>query len=237
MRQDPDLLPPLASARWGRAFAEPPTPIPVYSGNWHLGNQYTCPTGKKAIIGDAAFYNPQASAITVNGYIGTAAAANQFLVNYSLASVTHFQWYQGFLLNAGDTLNYTATAQCNGFARVWEFPASAPLVGVKTASINGTVTAYTCPANKTASMLTAVWDCFGGIACNTTAGAITLNSVFTPSGLSAGRMSQQLSWGAASESYVPFYYHALSMNPGDAFGWQATATGMNIWTVWVELEL
>jgi hypothetical protein len=236
MRQDPALIQPRVSPHWGRLFSEPPTPVPVWSANWHLGNQYTCPAGKKAIVGFVCMYNPQATTTTFNGYIGSAVAGNQFAVNIGIAATSSFTWYQGIGLNAGDIYNITASAAINGYARVWEFPAAEPLVFTKTQSINGIVNTYTAPAGKCAATLYSIYDAFG-FGCNTSGAAILMWTTFTPSGGATQRSSSVQSLAAGGSFYYPFSFHMPHLGPGDSLAFAAQATGINVWNVFAELEL
>lgn len=202
---------------------------------------YTCPSGKRAIVGVINFYNHDAAGRTVQVKIksgGVYYKTSQPIGMSANAANSSGNGNQGtYILEPGDTLAihvYEALApSINVIARLIEF---SDLTGLKTVRLNaltaGLNTLYTCPANRRAALFTSgllnAWDRTGGavVVVNNSGAARSIQTYYVPSGGSATAANQFSNFAAlanTSVSLVGSAGHLLS--PGDSIQINVDAGG------------
>lgn len=201
---------------------------------------YTVPAGKKALVSGPGGYNGTAAAITITEYLvpsGGAAGAANMIRQQSVATVSSYASYSTApaLLPEGASIQVVAGAA--GISAAWsvtEMDASEPLVGVSATNLpTGDTTVYTCPAGKTAKLFrdieTTPMQLF-----NPTAAAIDVLFKLLPSGGVAATLHKvSVAAGGAGSQFWPVMQ--LTLNAGDAFIVNASAAGINVWGVFVEV--
>jgi hypothetical protein len=221
--------------------------LPLFPTNATL---YTCPAGKKAVLGQCAVVAYTATGTTVSVYCvpsaGTASGANRF-ISGAIAGDGQVNYNVGIPLNAGDSIQASASVvnllAC--YCSIWEFPASEPITSFYQALVANTVTTlYTAPAGKSAHIAySIVAGGYGGTIYNDvqTANA-TFKTYIKPSGAAAYQISQIDNIPVSNTKQMDAVMWP-TLGPGDA--WQALSTavqgggnsgGMSVWGIVTELD-
>ena len=190
-------IPPLPGASYTQAIA---SDLPQ-----GITDIYTCPSGRRAILGVVNFFNQDSAGRTVQVLVkisGTYYKTSQPIGMSANAANSSQNGNQGtYVLNGGESLAikvYEALPPAiNAVVRLIEF---SDLCGLRTVRLNslsaGLNTLYTCSSNRRAVLITSGllnhWDRTGGavIIVNNTGTARSIQTYFVPNGGSPSSSNQ-----------------------------------------------
>lgn len=136
--------------------------VRVFGSNLATGvtDLYTVPTGKRALVSGYSYYNSTGSSIGHSLKVKISGTSYQMTTSVSTSGGLFASRGEGWmLLEAGDILqvNCITTAGLNMQPSILEFDDSSNLKGARLVGLStGNNTLYTCPAGKTAAIVTSI---------------------------------------------------------------------------------